>query len=296
MSSLISAPSAPRADRGPVTTPRRPVAAAAAALAAMLAAAPPAVAQTDYYNTDAGRPITIEDAYPVERRAVELQLAPLRLERGRGGVYHWGLEPEFAVGLLPRTQLEVGFPLAFVEGVGRRTSGLAGVEISALHNLNVETTIPALALVGDVLLPAGGLGPDRAYASVKGIATKTFSFARFHVNGQYTVGDRLPADHAGSPGEEIGPGAAELSQWQAGMAVDRTFPLRSLLVTGELYARQPLRAGETVEWNTAAGARYQLSPRVAGDLGGGYRLNGPDRGWYATVGAAVALGLPWRNR
>ena len=295
MSSLTSAPSAPRADRGPVITRPRALAAAAAVIAATRAT-PPAAAQTDYYNTDAGRPLTIEDAYPVERRAVELQLAPLRLERARGGVYHWGLEPELAVGLLPRTQLEVGFPLAFVEGVGRRTSGLAGVEISALHNLNVETTIPALALVGDVLLPAGGLGPDRAYASVKGIATKTFSFARFHVNGQYTVGDRLPADDAGVPGEEIGPGAAELSRWQAGMAVDRTFPLRSLLVTGELYARQPLRAGETVEWNGAGGARYQLSPRVAGDLGGGYRLNGPDRGWYATVGAAVAVGLPWRSR
>jgi hypothetical protein len=298
MSSHTSAPSAPPADRGPRTTRRRALAALNATLTAALVtlAARPAVAQTDFYNTDAGRPLTIEDAYPVERRAIELQLAPLRLERARGGVYHWGLEPEFAVGLLPRTQLEVGFPLAFVEGVGHRTAGLAGVELSALHNLNVETAIPALALVGDVLLPAGGLGPDRAYASVKGIATKTFSFARFHVNGQYTAGDRLPAEDAASPGEEIGPGAAELSQWQAGMAVDRTFPLRSLLVTGELYARQPLRAGEEVEWNTAAGARYQLSPRVAGDLGAGYRLNGPDRGWYATVGAAVAVGLPWRNR
>ena len=165
----------------------------AALVAASAAGAGRLAAQTDYYNTDAGRPLTMEDAYPVERRAVELQLAPLRLERARGGVYHWGVEPELAVGLLPRTQLEIGFPLAFVEGVGRRTSGLAGVELSALHNLNVETTIPALAVVGDVLLPAGGLGPDRAYASVKGIATKTFSFARFHVNGQYTIGDRLAA-------------------------------------------------------------------------------------------------------
>src|SRR5919109_166308 len=72
----------------------------------------PAVAQTDYYNTDAGRPIRIEDAYPVERRAFEIQAAPLRLERARGGLYHWGIEPELAFGILPRTQIEVGFPLA----------------------------------------------------------------------------------------------------------------------------------------------------------------------------------------
>jgi hypothetical protein len=34
-------------------------------------------AQTDYYNTDAGRPITVEDAYATERYAFELQLAPV---------------------------------------------------------------------------------------------------------------------------------------------------------------------------------------------------------------------------
>jgi hypothetical protein len=81
-----------------------------------------------------------------------------------------------------------------------------------------------------------------------------------------------------------------------GAAVDRTFPLRSLLVTGELVARQPLREGEDVEWNTATGLRYQLSPRVAGDAGGGYRITGDDQGWFVTFGAAVAVGLPWRGR
>ena len=29
-------------------------------------------AQTDYYNTDAGRPVRIEDAYTLERRGFEL--------------------------------------------------------------------------------------------------------------------------------------------------------------------------------------------------------------------------------
>ena len=259
----------------------------------------PVIAQTDYYNTDAGRPITIEDAYPVERRAVEFQLAPLRLERARGGVYNWGVEPEVAIGILPRTQLEVGIPLAYVEGGGRRSSGLAGVELSVLHNLNVETSIPALAVVGDVLIPAGGLGPDKAYPSLKGIATKTFAWARFHANAQYTFGDRLTAADAigGVPaGEDIGPGATELSQWQAGVAVDRPFPLRSLLVTAEVFARQPLRGGENVEWNTGTGFRYQLSPRVAADAGAGYRLTGDDKGWFATFGAAVVVGLPWSRR
>src|SRR5688572_23274403 len=45
----------------------------------------PAAAQTDYYNIDSGRPVRIEDAYPVERYAFEAQVAPLRMERRDDG-------------------------------------------------------------------------------------------------------------------------------------------------------------------------------------------------------------------
>lgn len=248
-------------------------------------------AQTDYYNTDAGRPIAVEDAYPIEYRALEFQIAPLRLERAGGGVYSWGLEPEIAAGLLPRTQVEVGFPLVYTDhGLGERSTGLAGIEIAALHNLNVETMIPALALGAEVLLPVGGLGPERAYPSVKGIVTKTFPAARFHLNGQYTFGDDIVLDPA-----EGAHGAGELSRWMGGIAVDHTLPLRSLLLTAEVVARQPLIEASELEWNTAAGARYQWSPRVAVDGGAGYRLTG-DNGWFATFGAALSIGMPWSPR
>ena len=251
---------------------------------ALIACAAPVAAQTDYYNTDTGRPLQIEDAYPVERRAFELQAAPLRLERGGGSVYRWGIEPEIAFGVLPRTQIELGAPLAFIDGgPASRTGGLAGLELSALYNLNVETAIPALGVAAGVLLPVGGLGPDKAYASVKGIMTRTFTWARFHVNAEYTFGSRPT---------EVTDGA-ELSRWTAGIAVDRPFPLRSLLVAGEVFAREPLRAGEEVEWNTGAGLRYQLAPRFALDGGIGRRLTGDDRAWYFTVGMAYAFGLPW---
>ncbi len=252
---------------------------------------PALAAQTDYYNTDAGRPLQIEDAYPVERRAFEIQAAPFRLERSRSGVYHWEIEPELAYGILPRTHVEVGVPFAFIDaGDGVRTSGLTGVHLSAFHNLNAETSIPAIAIAAGVVLPVGSLAPDEAYASVKGILTRTFTWARFHVNGEYTFGSRLEGGEG-----DVSIGAAELSSWIGGVAVDRTFPLKALLVSGEVYAREPLALGDGLEWNTGVGFRYQLDPRFNLDAGIGRRLTGDEPGWYITFGTAYALGLPWNR-
>ena len=243
-------------------------------------------AQTDYYNTDAGRPIQIEDAYATERYAFELQLAPVRLERSGGGVYNWGVEPEIAYGIFPRTHVELGFPLVFTDmGANQRRYGLAGIDISMLHNLNVETrTLPAFGISAEVLAPVGGLASENTYASAKAIVTRTFSWARFHVNARYTFGD---SPDAGTDEES----AAEISRWLAGMAVDRTFPLQSMLLTGEMFAQQPIHEDEDLEWNAAAGVRYQLDPYFALDAGLGKRLTGDNQSWFVTFGLARAFAV-----
>lgn len=265
------------------TTILRQTAAAAFSALALGAAAAPAAAQTDYYNTDAGRPVQVEDAYPVEQYAFEVQFAPVRLERESGGAYHWEFAPELAYGILPRTHVEVGFPLVYADAAGDgHAHGLAGVEVAAFHNLNVETrTLPALAVAADVLLPVGGLAPDATYTSLTGIATRTFSWARFHVNGQYTFGDE-PGD-----GDAVG----EASRWMAGIAVDRTFPLRSMLVTADVFAEQPLDDDAALAWTAEAGVRYQTSPQFNIDLGVGRRFAGDDQAWFLTFGAAHAFAL-----
>src|SRR5687768_8245432 len=130
------------------------------ALSAALPLPSPLVAQTDYYNTDKGRPLTIEDAYPVERRAFEVQAAPLRLERGRGGVYHWSVEPEVAYGVFPRAQIEVGVPLSYLDGATGSKFGLSAVDLSVLYNLNVETRLPAFGVLASAVLPVGEFAPD----------------------------------------------------------------------------------------------------------------------------------------
>ena len=258
------------------------------AAAAMLTfAASAAGAQTDFYNTDRGRPVQIEDAYVTERYAFELKLAPVRLERTQGGTYNWGLEPEIALGILPRTQIEVGLPMAFVEQGTQRRSGIAGVDVSAMHNLNIETEgLPALAIRGDVLLPVGNLAPARTYSSVTGMATRTYRWARFHVNGQYTFGASPSTASA-----VAGPGAIEVSRWLAGAAIDKAFPLSSTLITAEFYGRKPLDSSESVEYTAGTGTRFQVSPTLSLDGGFGRRLNGPEQGWYITFGSAYAFGI-----
>ena len=246
-----------------------------------MVAASPLHGQTDYYNTDQGRPILIEDAYPVERYAFELQFAPLRIERHQGGSYAWGVEPEIAYGIFPRTQIEVGLPLHYRDAPTASRFGVAGLHLSVLHNLNVETrTLPALGVAAEAVLPVGSFAPEVSYLSAKGILTRTYRLARFHVNGRYTFGELASGDDPG-----------EFSRWMAGIAVDRALPLRSMLITGELYTEQPLVESAELEWNAGGGVRYQWSPHVALDLGGGKRFTGAEQGWFMTFGAAYAFAI-----
>ena len=268
-------------------TRSRAVRSLATALSLATMGAPRLLAQTDYYNTDRGRPVQIEDAHTTERYAMELKLAPVRLERAGGGVYNWGVDPEISYGILPRTHVELGLPLAYREVGGLQQSGIAGLELSAMHSFNAETeTWPALALRADVLAPVGNLAPSRAYPSLTGIVTRTFTWGRVHLNGTATAGSAI--DATGSDAES---GADELSRWLVGGAVDRTFPLRSTLITAELYGRKPLIDGAPVEYTTGIGVRHQTSPTLALDAGLGRRLNGDEAGWYVTFGSAYAFSV-----
>ncbi len=287
-----------------------------------------AAAQTDFLNTDGGRPLRVQDALSVEWRALEFQFAPVRIERHRANRWQASLEPEFAFGVLPRTHVSVGLPIAsqprtvqappVVQGAFARAAyttvpvvprasafdpgdepgsgtvsagqvnGLAGVHLSVFHQLNVETRIPALAVRGEVLLPAGPFAADRAYPSLTGIITRTLpalGAVRMHGNATMTFG---AAPDAAAP---AGPVAEEVPRWLAGVSMDRAFPLQSTLVAVEAVARQGMLDGDAVVWSAGAGVRHQFSPRLVLDMGVSRLLNGPDTHWSFTVGSAVALGL-----
>lgn len=259
---------------------------ASVSFASVLLVATTARAQTDFYNTDRGRPLRTEDAIVVEFRAFELQAAPLTFTRVTRGVAQWGIAPELAWGFAPRTQLEVAFPVT-VQDDGTRSralTALSGVEVELLHQLNAESqTLPAIALGAGVHLPAGPLAPPRALPSLRALMTRTLGWGRVHLNGHYTPGDDLLVTDTG---------ADDASRWSAGLAVDHTFALRSLLMGAEVYAQTPLLAQAETEWRAGAGIRQQLSPRLAMDAGVNRRVSAGDAAWTLTVGAAYAFAPP----
>ena len=261
---------------------------AALVVTVALSAANTLAAQTDFYNTSSGRPIRIEDAVPVEYGAMELNLAPVRLDFMPQNRRLWSLHPEATIGILPRTQLQLALPLGYVDAPETSARGVAGLDISALYALNMETSIPALAVAGDVSLPVGPLGGTATYGTIKGIVTRTLPWARFHANAEFTAGPSTSSDDPTTSAADHG---RDLSRWLAGLAVDKTFVFHSLLLTAESFAEQPINSGASVTWSAGGGLRYQLDPRWAMDAGIGRRFGGDNRAWYVTLGSAYSLGL-----
>jgi hypothetical protein len=257
-------------------------------VAALVIAAGELHAQTDYYNTSTGRPVRIEDAVPVEYRAVELNVAPLRLDFLNNETRSWSLYPEATIGIVPRMQLQVTMPIAYVDHPTASARGVAGLGLSVLRAFNMETSIPALAIAADVSLPFGPLGGDATYGTLKGLATKTLPWARLHANVQYTAGPSINRADSGTLDMNDG---RDLSRWLAGVAIDKAFVFHSLLVTAESFAEQPIRGDTDVAWSAGTGLRYQLSPRWAADAGVGRRFTGDDRWWYVTFGSAYVFGI-----
>ena len=231
-----------------------------------------AAAQSDaFYNTDRGRPMRIEDALAIPRFALDVYLAPeLRGITDAGTI---GLRPGLALGLVPRTQIELDVPVVVPTGDG--SASVAGVRLAAQHNLNVERrSIPALAVEAAMLFPVGSV--INAHPALRGLVTKGFRWGRLHVNSEATFGDEPPP----TDGSDL------LSRWESGVAVDRSFPRQATLLAFEVVARRPMAVVDGApEWQTGLGGAYQLTPRVSIDGAAAYTFNGDRRRW--TISAAV---------
>lgn len=257
---------------------------AAAAVAITCALNPRAsYAQTDYYNLDSGRPFRTEDALTVERHALEFQLSSFRFSGGARAPATQEFSPEVSWGIFPRTQLELSLAVARQQSTG---TGTSGAEIEILYALNTETlTLPGVAVGASVHAPFGRYGDGGATGELLAIATRTTTIGRIHLNATLGVG------RADATAE------AEASRWRVGLAADRTFAVKALLVGGELVLESPQREGVDRTLSSMIGARYQVGPRTAVDVGIGRSLSGPADGrWVLTFGSTRMLGALWGGR
>lgn len=234
--------------------------------------APAARAQADYRNLSPGRPIAVEDAQPIEFRALEVELGVPRFSREARGAWLYALEREVKWGVWKDMQL--GFTSEFViaRADSRTVAAARDSQLHLLYNLNQETRrLPAIAIRPELAIRGGGLGSRHEHGALKLIVSKTMGRNRLHFNGSYAVG----------PTERPGRGGELVSRAFYGAAYERTLPLHFVVLLAGVYARKPIDHAET-QVVTDFGARVQLTPRWVLDAGVSTGLKpqaGPDVGF-----------------
>lgn len=212
-------------------------------------------AQTDYFNTDGGRPLRIQDANAVEWRAIELQFAPLLLERSGGGRWRPEIEPELAFGLLPRTVLSFGFPLVSVDRpVAPQPPSPALVQRQSVHGLSGLNRVSSTTFAPDVIGP-GGESPSAAGAGqVGGLAGVHVSL--FH---QLNVETRLPSFAIKADALlPVGPFAADQAYYTLTGIVTRTL---SALGPVRVHGNAAVTMGDGVRGDTLSRSLVLPAPR-----------------------------------
>jgi len=218
----------------------------------------------DHKNLDEGRPVRLEDAYPIAAGEIAVEAgAGLTLQR-RGA--NRGVFPvEMLYGALPNLQIGLGTVLSTDprEIEDRPKSG--DLRLSALYNFNQETiTLPAFALKLGLDAPTGV--DARGFAvEAKGIVTKSIERLGLHLNAGYEFLTQARED------ERDG---------RYKLALGASYPIgapkftRATLV-GDVFAEQATRQNEPSIVGTEIGVRYQLTPRTVWDVGIGTEFAGP---------------------
>ena len=99
-----------------------------------------------------------------------------------------------------------------------------------------------------------------------------------------------PLEQAIAPAPTLPPSNG--NRWFAGVAMDHSFPIRSLLVIADVYAERFVGLYPNADWTAEAGLRYQWTPLLVLDAGAGRHFAGTIRSTQLTVGATYELATP----
>ena len=254
-----------------------------ALLAALLCPAT-GVAQSDYRNLDAGRPIAVEDAQPVEYRALESTWGIPRFLRERRGAWLVGAETEFKWGIYKDLQFGLASEYVIVREDGDTIVASRDKQAHLLWNFNAEgPRMPAIALRPSLSIRSGGLGSQHEHGALKLIMSKTIRRNRLHFNGAYTIG----------PTEAPGRGGELVNRYFYGAAYERTLPLKFMVLLAGVHVTKPIDHSKA-EVVLEGGTRIQLTPNWVLDAGvstGAVRDGGHDFGF--TFGLSRSFSFRW---
>jgi hypothetical protein len=201
-------------------------------------------AQIDYRNSERGQPLRVEDAYPIERSALEWSLSG-RIQFAGSTTVAYQAVPELSFGLIRNLALGLGVP---VDLWHRSAGSSVRAEVFSLYNLTGETVHwPALAIRVD---GATSFEDGGGAATVSGIATRSFGANRLHLNGTVALAQ---------DGEET-------PSWWIGAGIDHTFIRSSLLLLAEATVERDRRIGATRTF-LGVGLRRQMTPTLVLSLG-----------------------------
>jgi Putative MetA-pathway of phenol degradation len=218
----------------------------------------------DHKNLDEGRPLRLEDAYPIAHGEFAIE-AGGGFTLQRRGTDRGFFPIELLYGPLPNLQVGIGTVLSTDPHEIDDAPKSGDLRFSALYNFNQETlTLPAFAAKLGVNAPTGvdghGFGVE-----AKGIVTKSIDRLSLHLNAGY--------EFLTSSREDERDGRYHL-------AIGASYPLgaprftRATLV-GDVFAEQSSRRGEPTTVGAELGVRYQLTPRIVWDVGVGTEFAGP---------------------
>lgn len=239
--------------------------------------APQVAAQNDFRNLDRGRPLRVEDAYPIKAREWEVELGTALVGLEGGDLGGAGIL-ELKTGIARNAQFGIEVHGALERVAGASESGLEEFGAHLLYNLNQEgRRSPALSIRVDGSVPGvGETARNDPAARVAAIATRSFGASRVHINAGHSWSAQADGDLA----------------WEGGLAIDHAAGVSSRLIAFDVFAQVP-NGQKTRVW-IGLGTRLQWSKRAVLDIGVSSRVDEwsegvPNLGF--TVGWSRAFGF-----
>lgn len=233
----------------------------------------------DHSNLDAGRPVQLEDAYPIEKGEWALEVGA-GASHEREAANQGRIDAELLYGLLLNLHVGVGTSL-FTEpdSLGRGQERSGDLRLSTLYNLNQESrTLPALGVKAEVTLPTGD-GSEEAGVQVTGLLTKSIARLALHLNAGAEFQNEAPAEER---------------DWSYLLALGASYPLgapRNTLTTlvGDVVLRQDRVREESETVTMELGLRRQFSQRFVLDIGASSDVSGAEQRSRFALRAGVSL-------